>query len=179
MARLRIRLPERKSTELLRRHGVNGPPVDVEALALAEGLKVLYQALEDHVSGVLVRGDNIPSTIGVNAHHHPNRQRFTIAHELAHHILHPNMPSVIVDEHLFFFREDSASSKIDPLEVEANAFAATLLMPTKMLVPDLRGPRINAHDEIAVRRLAMRYRVSQQALTIRLMDLHLLDGLGQ
>jgi len=66
----------------------------------------------------------------------------------------------------------------ESIEVEANAFAAALLMPEDYLRNDLRDKRFDMYDETAVRRLAQRYQVSVQALTIRLMELGLLHGLA-
>ena len=60
----------------------------------------------------------------VNANHHPTRQRFTLAHELAHYILHRNKHSEFVDN--TYFRSIDSEN---PMEYEANAFAGVLLMP--------------------------------------------------
>jgi Zn-dependent peptidase ImmA (M78 family) len=67
----------------------------------------------------------------------------------------------------------------EPGEVEANYFAANLLMPESFLRRDLSKVRLSALDEAQMRSLAQRYGVSAQALTIRLMDLELLGGLSQ
>jgi Zn-dependent peptidase ImmA (M78 family) len=56
-------------------------PVDVNFLAEQEGILIREETLEDNVSGMLVIKDE-RSVIIVNANHHQNRQRFTIAHEL-------------------------------------------------------------------------------------------------
>lgn len=175
---MNIKIAEKRAQDLLERHGVEQAPVDVERLAQDEQFRVHFQALEDNVSGVLVRGKDSPGTIGVNATHHPNRQRFTIAHELGHGLLHPDQPTVFVDEYMVHFRDDASKTVPDPREMEANAFAAALLMPEKLLRRDLRERVLDAMDEVAVRSLARRYRVSQQALTIRLTNLGLMVGLG-
>jgi Zn-dependent peptidase ImmA (M78 family) len=75
------------------------------------------------------------------------------------------------------FRVDAGGLPPDPREVDANAFAAALLMPATMLTRDVQGRVIDVSDEDAIRTLARRYAVSQQALTIRLLNLELLAGL--
>lgn len=162
---------------VLRDHNVQQPPVDVLALARDEGIRVVFQELADNVSGMLVQTGR-ETVIGVNANHHENRQRFTLAHELAHHHLHPNSPTVYVDGMMVHFRGEQEQAP-PAVEVEANAFAAALLMPETFLREDLRDRTIDMFDESAVRRLAQRYKVSVQALTIRLMELGLLRGLQQ
>jgi Zn-dependent peptidase ImmA (M78 family) len=163
------------ASSLLKTHQVNSPPVDVQRIAEAEGLTINFEPFEDNVSGVLIQqGNNV--VIGVNEAHHPNRQRFTIAHELAHYKLHPNNPTVYVDDMMFHFRGESLTEQ-PPQEVEANSFAAALLMPEEFLRRDLITANIDALDENAVKKLAHKYGVSAQALTIRLMQLGLLSGL--
>jgi Zn-dependent peptidase ImmA (M78 family) len=163
------------ASSLLKVHQVESPPVDVQRIAEGEGLRVTFESFEDNVSGVLVQqGANV--VVGVNIAHHPNRQRFTIAHELAHYKLHPNNPTVYVDDVMFHFRGESLVDQ-PPQELEANAFAAALLMPEDFLRRDLQAASVDALDENAVKKLAHKYGVSTQALTIRLMHLGLLSGL--
>jgi Zn-dependent peptidase ImmA (M78 family) len=114
--------------------------------------------------------------IGVNSQHHRNRQRFTIAHELGHHRLHPNDPTVYIDDLMVHFRGEDIHAPLTATELEANTFAASLLMPEDFIKRDFAGKKIDAQDEAAVRQLAHRYQVSVQALTIRLVELGMLIG---
>jgi len=170
---------ERRARDLLRKHGATAPPVDVEALARGDGATIEYQDLGPSVSGLVVRSPDGRVVIGVNSSHHPNRQRFTIAHEIGHHLLHATSATVFVDDMMVHFRDDEQTGKSDPREMEANAFAAALLMPDDWLRTDLRNRKIDLSDDTAVRNLASRYRVSQQALTFRLMNLNLVEGLPE
>jgi Zn-dependent peptidase ImmA (M78 family) len=165
---------QKVAKQVLRKSGVDQPPVNVLALAESAGIRVVYQDLEDRISGMLVRSEE-ETIIGVNARHHENRQRFTLAHELAHHHLHSKSPTVYVDGMMVHFRGEDAQGPV-PIEVEANAFAAALLMPEDFLRDDLGTESFDMYDESAVRRLAQKYKVSVQALTIRLMELGLLRG---
>ena len=170
-----IERAKKAASRVLKEHGVLQPPVDVLALAQGQDIRVVFQDLEDKVSGMLVQTGQ-ETVMGVNARHHENRQRFTIAHELAHATLHPHTPTVYVDGMMVHFRGE-AERGAEPIEIEANAFAAALLMPENFLRVDLSDQTFDMYDETAVRRLAQKYQVSVQALTIRLMELGLLHGL--
>ena len=66
--------------------------------------------------------------IGVNEDHHSNRQRFSIAHEIAHFVLHHG-DTYIDKGYRVHFRDLESGSGTKREEMEANAFAAALLMP--------------------------------------------------
>jgi Zn-dependent peptidase ImmA (M78 family) len=128
-------------------------------------------------SGFIVRDEeNLRKiVIGANKSHHPHRQRFTIAHELGHFLLHKG-ETVHVDEGrgaLAINLRDSESSKgEDNEEKEANLFAAELLMPAKFLKKDLEGKSFDLlADTTLLDGLAKKYQVSTQALTFRLANL--------
>jgi Zn-dependent peptidase ImmA (M78 family) len=164
-----------RAADLLRSRNITRPPVPVEEIVKSLGISLYYQPLEPNVSGVLVRRGN-SVRIGVNASHHVNRQRFTVAHELAHHVLHPDAPTVFVDGAFVHFRGEDVSDPEDVRELEANVFAASLLMPEEFLKADLKGKFIDAFDEAAMKLLANQYKVSLQALTIRLVRLGFAGG---
>lgn len=154
--------------------GIDRPPVDVEAVAQRLGLQLVRRDMEDATSGMLVRGPRY-STIAVNAGHHPRRQRFTIAHEIGHFQLHwKSTETHFIDYVVRDFRDDRSSTATDKREIEANQFAASLLMPREFLRKDLRGqgklPGFDV-DEGLIVKLARRYEVSQQAMIFRLINL--------
>lgn len=142
-------------------------PVDVEDVARTRNVTVVRQELDESVSGVLVVKDG-RGIIGVNDKHHPNRQRFTIAHELGHYLLHNGSGEIFVDRSPVFFRDETSSGGVKWQEMDANAFAAELLMPSEDLKQQLNERPIDAFDDMSIRRLATRFGVSAQALTIRL-----------
>lgn len=55
------------------------------------------------------------------------RQRFTIAHELGHWILHRG--EMESNKKSIYYRKNSFLQDLDPIEKEANYFAANLLVP--------------------------------------------------
>jgi Zn-dependent peptidase ImmA (M78 family) len=153
----------KKVSDLLRRSGVQRPPVPVEKIAEMLELDVRYSPNADEVSGALIRKGR-ELIIGVNSSQHPNRQRFTIAHEIAHFIMHKGW-QLHVDEDFCINRDGSNNIE----EIQANRFAAELLMPVELIEVDVsRYPVI---DEAVVSVLAGRYKVSTQAMQIRLTNL--------
>jgi Zn-dependent peptidase ImmA (M78 family) len=158
----RIRL---KVKALLREQGIHRPPIPVEKIARKLGLEVRYEPLQGDLYGALVRGDG-ENYIGVNSLNHPNRRRFTIAHELGHFILHEGI-KVHIDKGLRVnWRDDESSQAVSDEEMEANRFAAELLMPLPFLSEDIK--KLKSVDQETVALLANRYRVSAQAMSIRL-----------
>jgi Zn-dependent peptidase ImmA (M78 family) len=109
------------------------------------------------------------AVIGVNIAQHLNRQRFTIAHELGHLLLHSG-DAVHVDA--IKHRDDVSKKGTEIEEVESNLFAAELLMPAQFLKQDLDRLRtITLLDEEKVAKLARVYGVSSQAMAVRLAHL--------
>jgi Zn-dependent peptidase ImmA (M78 family) len=157
-----------EATRLLKSYEISQPPVPVDMLAEALGAQVRYSPHDGELAGMLMRG-NDQIVIGVNSLHHINRQRFTIAHEIGHLLLHKR--DVHIDRSFRVHRRDAISSMaIDPDEIEANRFAAELLMPFDMITSDL-VELIDVEDETEIRRLAEKYQVSVQAMTHRVTNL--------
>ena len=126
-------------------------PVPIEAIADNHyGIRIEAQdSLERfatrrhlYVSGVLLRTRGLMLVDALEAARAPGRRRFTIAHELGHLVLHdgsgprfgkpePDTSTVVerrAQHHLY-----PAALAYPPLELEANAFAAGMLMPAPLL----------------------------------------------
>lgn len=167
---------EEKVSELLSKHRITSPAVDVQRIAEFEGLPVIENMLNSDVSGALIR-TGLRSAIAVNGKHHNNRKRFTIAHELAHHLLcHIAEGEDHIDWEFSILRRDRRSSEAsDVQEIEANMFAANLLMPRSLLTADIhalmstQGQVELSEDRISM--LSQRYRVSSAAMKFRLINL--------
>jgi Zn-dependent peptidase ImmA (M78 family) len=172
--RVRRRQIREAVDQLLRQSGTVSPAVDVEAIAKLHGITVQRQKVEDSFSGFLLR-DNQSGTvvIGVNAQHPPVRRRFTIAHELGHFFLHEH-EKLRVDQGTFVInrRDARSSTGTDIQEIEANAFAAELLMPEEFILRDIEELNKNPlADHQLLCRMADRYDVSEPAMAIRLSNL--------
>jgi Zn-dependent peptidase ImmA (M78 family) len=164
------RSAEQTARTLLHRMGVDYAPVPVEVIARQLGITVQVVPLDDHLSGMsFVQHGH--AVIVVNSSHHPNRQRFTLAHELAHHVLHKDYltQNVHVDTAVLT-RNERSSTGVDSKEVQANAFAAELLMPQAQL---RRLGRVDVNDDTKLAELARRFKVSPSAMAIRLENLQL------
>lgn len=153
-------------------------PVNVEAIARSLGLDVVKADLGPDVSGLLVF-NGAKGQVYFNQKDHEVRRRFTIAHEIGHHYLRHQFESgahVHVDRGNYISQRGPRSSDgIDPKEVEANQFAASLLMPSKMLRARIaKMPKAKPLLDHHVSLLAREFQVSEQAMTIRLTGLGLL-----
>jgi Zn-dependent peptidase ImmA (M78 family) len=175
--RVRRSLIRREVTRLLTSQGITKPPVPVERIARALDIEVCRTPAGANLSGFLAHGDGVRPVIGVNQTEAPNRQRFTIAHELGHFVLHASEP-IHVDERASVRvsrRSPLSSTGEDIQEVEANTFAAELLMPKVFLEEDLaNGPPVDLADDRRLKVLARRYEVSAAAMTYRLTNLQLI-----
>lgn len=167
---IRRKLIRELTNRLLSQNDIKQAPVDVQKIACSAGATISRKAVDDQLSGFLLRrpGNQAP-VIGVNRQQAPARQRFTIAHELAHLLLHATAP-VHVDRTLVNLRDAHSSEGTSEEEMEANLFAAELLMPASFLQRDVAqlSTAFDVDDELQVGRLAKRYGVSNQAMTIRL-----------
>ena len=105
-------------------------------------------------------------TIYINSDESIQRNAFSLAHELAHVVLHNE------ENHTFKpirFRSDSFSDADKVIEQEANEFAAHILMPTTFLQTDLQDK--TELSDFEIKQLAEKYNVSNQAMSIRLYNL--------
>jgi Zn-dependent peptidase ImmA (M78 family) len=156
--------------QLIKAHGITSAPVQVREIAIALDLQVQYEPAEDELSGFLLRDlSRQKAIIGVNKDHLPNRQRFTIAHELGHYLLH-DQGKLHVDRRFQIQLRDGNSSKGESEdEKEANLFAAELLMPVNFVQQDLaKVEGVDLESDAIIAELAKKYEVSIQAMSFRL-----------
>ena len=133
-------------------------PVRVVALARALGINVKKtNQWDDATSGAIVKGADGAFTIWTNAKHSENRRRFTVAHEIAHFVLHRDaIGDGVHDDALF------RSGLGGLLESQANRYAADLLMPWELV------EKCIANGAGSIEELAASLRVSKTAMSIRL-----------
>ena len=134
-------------------------PLDVNAVSVALGINVQYSPLENDLSGILrLNPDSAKWEMVINSSYHPNRQRYTVAHELGHFCLHRYAVKEFKDR--IFFRATASNQ----MEWEANEFAGTILMPEDHFTRLVREG-IASVDELvgkfAVSSLALRIRAKQ------------------
>lgn len=166
---------EREAAQLLKRAGVGGPPVDVEKVAAQLSIRVEQADLDEDCSGILIRSDEDGAVIGVNWDHHPNRQRFTIAHEIGHFLLHKG--GTFIDKGTYArFRDQQSGSGTVSEEKQANQFAAALLMPAEWVKEAFKAHPFDPADGSALQDLADAFQVSTQAVMFRISNMGLLNG---
>jgi Zn-dependent peptidase ImmA (M78 family) len=155
---------EKLAESLLSEACIIGPAVPIEKLVRKHRIDLKVGNLEE-VSGLLVRtGDN--AVIGVNMNHPEVRRRFTIAHEFGHYMLHSGISAHYDRDYRINFRSRESSEATDIEEIEANFFAASILMPKRFLDRDEAVMALD-NDE-AVAKLAKKYNVSRHAMSLRL-----------
>ena len=162
---------EELATQILKDSGETNAPIDVNKIAQSKGIKVVGYDFGEDISGVLVI-DNGSAAIGYNQNNHPNRTRFTIAHELGHFALGHKRDGDFIDtpEKYFtvLFRDQNSSTGEHIQEREANAFAAALLMPAELITKTINETSFNFKKDDVVEILAKKFNVSNQAMAFRL-----------
>ena len=159
---------EQRARDLLRSCGQVTTPTDVDHICRCLSIFLVKEDLEDSLSGMsFVKSDQ--KYIIVNKNHHVNRRRFTIAHEIGHHVLHHDylLRNVHVDTFVLN-RDTSSADGSDRREIQANAFAAELLMPMASM---RRFLSIEITDEASTREAAKTFKVSPAAFTYRLLNI--------
>jgi len=158
----RFDFARRMARQYLRKYRVTRPPVEVEVILFQEDVRVETVAYPDETAGESWWEEGV-AHIAVHRHHPRARQRFTLAHEFGHLVMrhheHPTRDLSFLNQRLRD-PEVIAWESADPMEVEANQFAAELLMPAALFRKDRERYR-NA------RGLAARYEVSEEAAAWR------------
>ena len=156
----RIGFARNVARKLLADVGINNPPVlirdIINHIKKEKDLSIYSWAFGEDTDGIQIT-EGEKATIGYNKAQHPHRQRFTVAHEIGHLLLGHTGKNFILD----------LNSK-KPEEIEANQFAAELLMPLEMLKKDLQSKK-NAKD------IAREYNVSEEAVWWRLYECKLIS----
>ena len=137
----------RSADALLELFNINTPPVDVADIARRLGVQLATDIWVP--SGRLDATDPANATIYVSPVDGAARQRFTIAHELGHLFLH---------DLGIMYRDYSGT----PEEIQANRFAADLLVPWWMLDVAKKAVGRNPSE------LARLFQVSEQMMRIRM-----------
>jgi Zn-dependent peptidase ImmA (M78 family) len=158
----------------LKEHRQTHLPVDIRRIA-ASHASVIEHPLDPDVSGVLAPIESGKWVILINSTHPETRKRFSIAHELGHLLLHGyKTPHA---DRAFRFRDVHSSEGNVAEEIQANQFAAELLMPRDQILRLVgahsldHAPMDKRDDEELdrlVSRLVKQFEVSKQAMTIRL-----------
>lgn len=175
---------ENKAEKLISEAGITDTRIDVIKIAKHLNITIDYLNLDASISGFLVQKDD-KTRIVVNATEKPfnktnknkpklsPRQRFTVAHEIGHYILHKNEVTLFVDKgETVLYRDTNSTSGEYRREREANAFAAALLMPKFLIERKIEEKSNQIQSNISlIEQLSTYFEVSEQAMSFRLSNL--------
>jgi Zn-dependent peptidase ImmA (M78 family) len=141
------------------------PPINIDEIAHARRLSIVRVSLESKLSGALypAKREIVVNTNGRSS----SRQRFTIAHELGHWELRHWELEDLPDDTLGYsgvYEGDGSVEGRSAVEIEANAFAAELLIPSKWIRKLSKPIAPDAPPD-----LATLYQVSNEAMFYQLM----------
>jgi hypothetical protein len=162
-APIEIRRARKAASALHSRYWIrDANDIDVDGIAALMNIVVREGAL-DSSTARLVR-DGAWGVIRLSAKiEHEGVRRFSVAHELGHYELSHPSPSILK------ICDDAASACVDRgLEAQANAFAAELLMPERML---RRRCEVSPVSLDIPRKIASEFRVSLMAAALRFVEL--------
>lgn len=147
----------------------DGPIGDLWSLLETDvGLRIFAIPMQDRrIAGMFVASSDLGGCVAVNANHPAERQRWTMAHEYWHFLTDRFKAEITV----------LRNGRVPIGERAADAFARHFLMPDSGLTRrflDLKRAKNGPVTPADVLTLAHRYRVSFQAMTLRLEDLELL-----
>jgi Zn-dependent peptidase ImmA (M78 family) len=170
---------EKEAQDLLDSLKMNELPILVNDVAERCGATVTAFDLGENISGVLHIKNN-KASIGYNPSESKVRQRFTVAHELGHFILHKNeeKDKIYIDNENYFFplKFRSTNLKLSDQdfneELQANAFAAALLMPIRLVQRETKNYNgFDLSDDNMITEMAKKFEVSKQAMSYRIFSL--------
>jgi Zn-dependent peptidase ImmA (M78 family) len=144
------------------------PPADLDLVAEKLGIDLHRQEFVPEIDGLYLRIPNCPPVIAVNCSYvkPPGRQRFTIAHEIGHHLL---ARGHTLGGRLLFL--DSVATSKTVMERACDRFAALLLLPEDLVRAHYAELAGNPDHRVGI--LAERFGVSIAAMRRRLRELGL------
>lgn len=138
----------------------DSPPIRLPDLARVLGLSVKASTLEAGISGE-IRPSGNGYVIRINRHDPLRRQRFTVAHEIAHFLLHRDAIGQGISDDVLY-----RSGLSDQREQQANRLAADILMPDDLLVEAREAAEEKGVGDVVLY-LAEVFGVSEAAMRIK------------
>ena len=160
---LKYKMAGKRAEQLLDNLGKNALPID--PFVIAEDHEIMVKSKEFDTAGVsgclLKVGDNF----GIMYSTHIKNEgfiRFTVAHELGHYFLPGHVDALFINRKPHYSQSNFVSS--DPFELEADHFAASLLMPSRLFLREIRRA---GEGFGAINSLANTFKTSITATAIR------------
>lgn len=153
----------KNTLDILARH-ICSYPVKLGKIASEFGVVVKISNLRMGISGQISK-ENDRYIIRVSRYESRERQRFTIAHEIAHFLLHRD----IIDSSTSGIRDNILYRSGQPqlIEYEANLLAADIIMPSAKIKERLSDTVDDIDDEV-IASLAEEFQVSRGSMDVRL-----------
>lgn len=152
-------------------------PIRIIPIAKIYGFSVFQANMPDDESGYIIVSESVvpeydcKKIIVFNANHSKQRNRFTVAHELAHYFFHMN-------ETLYAHRDKGNISDIE--ERNANSFASALLMPKQYVMKIVNNIVDNYWGSVLstalISTISEEFNVSEKAAEVRLRKLGIING---
>ncbi len=166
---------ELKSKRILSNLDVNQiSDLNLDYICHKHNINLVYQELKDGLSGMILFKNNLPHII-CNSLDSEKRQRFTIAHELGHFFMHMDKlksnNSIFIETNKVLYRDENSSKESIQQEIEANNFAAALIMPKDFILDEIKNLKRSYLVDDDIENLAETFKVSIQAMSIRLSNL--------
>lgn len=156
MAEMAYQRARKEARKLLDAHWDGRLPVDVEQFADAVGADVMRSDLGRKLSGVVSKQKRARAKVVINARHVPQRQRFTLAHEIGHVV---ERRSLARDDD-YSFEDLPRGDGYDLHEFFADEFAGELLMPEHALLHkrfvNYSYPELAAAFDVSIDAMKMR-----------------------
>jgi Zn-dependent peptidase ImmA (M78 family) len=119
---------QQRAVRVLKDYQINKLPINPKKVAEKAGISVLPKNdCEPGVSGMLLRNGENFGILYATYLNNPGFENFSIAHELGHYFLDGHPEQVFKNSNIHASTAEFVTS--DPIEREADTFAASLLMP--------------------------------------------------
>jgi transcriptional regulator with XRE-family HTH domain len=163
------RKPSTFADHVRRAAKLDAPPINVYRALACYGIRVRMTGLNGISGAFIPAGPRRAAGVLINSNQPGDRQRYSAAHELGHHVLGhaDNTADQIVSP---------LGRRFAPREIEADSFASDLLIPEELLGSEIKRLAKTESLESQVYRLADRFLVSYQAMIYRLANLHVITA---
>ncbi|ANE53137.1 ImmA/IrrE family metallo-endopeptidase [Flavisolibacter tropicus] len=135
----------------------------LDEIASALGAHLRYTKLEGSEGRILISGNSAIITVNENITNE-GKKNFVLAHEIGHYVMHRNVQPLYSDTQQTL----SDWFKNGPQELEANAFAAELLMPTGIFTQKVRKKKLSLD---LIQEVAAYFQVSMTAAFLKYKEL--------
>jgi len=161
--------PRKLALEILTNFGIDDPrDVTIEDVIYALNIPLKYSKLTN-CDGRIIHGEGKSLIVINDSIDFETRRNFTLAHELGHYLMHRNDLIQHVDDSASLAWFDTKNkTKISQQEIEANTFAAEILLPTHLFIEEVYK---QPFDPNLIRSISDKYNVSRSSIIYRFVEM--------